>query len=198
MWFLRSRRLTDDMAATIAHFTPRVEALASRLSALGKAGDSAGVDVVAEGYAARGVPRPLASRVAALDTLYSMLDIVEVGDAAGRPVELVANIYFSISAHLGVPWLRGKIAQLPEDQHWRRLAKGAMLDDLSALQRTVTTEVLVGGGAIDDPAALIAAWQQRNARAIEREAQLLNELRAAPQVDPAMLSVALRELRTLG
>ena len=198
MWFLRSRRLTDDMAATMAHFTPRVEALASRLSALGKAGDSAGVDVVAEGYAARGVPRPLASRVAALDTLYSMLDIVEVGDAAGRPVELVANIYFSISAHLGVPWLRGKIAQLPEDQHWRRLAKGAMLDDLSGLQRTVTMEVLVGGGAIDDAAALISAWQERNARAIERETQLLNELRAAPQLDPAMLSVALRELRTLG
>ncbi len=198
MWFLRSRRLTDDMAATIAHFTPRVEALAARLSELTKAGDSAGVDIVADASAARGVPKSLASRVAALDTLYSMLDIVEVGDAANRPVELVANIYFSVSTHLGVPWLRGKIAQLPEDQHWRRLAKGAMLDDLSALQRTVTTEVLVGGGAIDDPAALIAAWQQRNGRAIEREAQLLNELRAAPQVDPPMLSVALRELRTLG
>ena len=34
MWFLRSRRLTDDMAATIAHFTPRVEALATRLPQL--------------------------------------------------------------------------------------------------------------------------------------------------------------------
>ncbi len=33
MWFLRSRRLGDDMAATIAHFAPRVEALAARLPA---------------------------------------------------------------------------------------------------------------------------------------------------------------------
>jgi NAD-specific glutamate dehydrogenase len=62
----------------------------------------------------------------------------------------------------------------------------------------VTTEVLVGGARIDDPHALIAAWQERNRRAIEREEQLLAELRAAPALDSAMFSVALRELRTLG
>ena len=33
-WFLRSRRLGEDMAATIAHFAPRVEALAAGLPAL--------------------------------------------------------------------------------------------------------------------------------------------------------------------
>jgi glutamate dehydrogenase len=72
-----------------------------------------------------------------------------------------------------------------------------MLDDLSGLQKTVTSEVLVGGEGIRDLPALIAAWQERNRRAIEREAQLLAELRAAPALDPAMLAVALRELRTL-
>ena len=74
-----------------------------------------------------------------------------------------------------------------------------MLDDLSGLQRTVTSEVLVGGGeASTSRAALIAAWRDRNRRAIEREEQLLAELRAAPALDPAMLSVALREMRALG
>jgi glutamate dehydrogenase len=198
MWFLRSRRLADDMAATIGQFAPRVEALARRLPELTDAGDRARVDAAVAAYAARGVPQPLAARVVALDTLYSTLDIVEVGDAATRPVEVVADIYFSVSARLGIPWLRGKIATLPEDQHWRRLAKGAMLDDLSGLQRAVTTEVLVGGAAIADPPALITAWQARNRRAIEREEQLLGELRAASSLDPAMLSVALRELRALG
>ena len=137
-WFLRSRRLSDDMAATIAQFTPRVEALATRLPELTDAGDRARVDAAVDAYVASGVPRALAARVVALDTLYSTLDIVEVGDATKRPVEVVADLYFSVSARLGVPWLRGKIATLPQDQHWRRLAKGAMLDDLSGLQRTVT------------------------------------------------------------
>jgi glutamate dehydrogenase len=45
---------------------------------------------------------------------------------------------------------------------------------------------------------LIAAWQERNRRAIERGDRLLGELRAAPALDAAMLSVALREMRTLG
>jgi glutamate dehydrogenase len=198
IWFLRSRRLTEDMAATIAQFTPRVVALASRLPELTEGGDRARVDAAIDAYATRGVPKSLAARVVALDTLYSTLDIVEVGDATGRPVELVGEIYFRVSTQLGLPWLRGKLAELPEDQHWRRLAKGAMQDDLSALQRSVTTEVLVGGARIDDPHALIAAWQERNRRAIEREEQLLAELRAAPALDSAMFSVALRELRTLG
>jgi len=197
MWFLRSRRLSDDMAATIAQFTPRVEALALRLPELTDPADRAHVEALVEVYVARGVPRPLAARIVALDTLYSTLDIVEVGTAAGRPVELVADIYFSVSTRLGIPWLRGKIAMLPEDQHWPKLAKGAMLDDLSSLQRTVTTEALAGGSGVDDMPALKAAWQARNRRGIEREDQLLAELRAAPALDPAMLSVALRELRTL-
>ena len=198
LWFLRSRRLTEDMAATIAQFTPRADALASRLPELTEGADRARVDAAIDGYTARGVPKQLAARVVALDTLYSTLDIVEVGDATGRPVELVAQIYFSVSTKLGLPWLRDQLAALPEDQHWSRLAKGAMQDDLSALQRTVTTEVLIGGASIDDPQALIASWQERNCRAIERAGQLLGELRAAPSLDPAMFSVALRELRSLG
>ena len=197
MWFLRSRRLADDMAATIAQFAPRVEALAKRLPELIDAGDRTQVDAAVARYVARGAPPALVERVVALDTLYSTLDIVETADAAGRPVDTVADIYFGVSARLGVPWLRDRIASLPDDQHWRRLAKGAMQDDLSGLQRTVATEALVGGGGIHDLPALIGAWQERNRRALEREAQLLAELRAAPSLDPAMLSVALRELRTL-
>jgi glutamate dehydrogenase len=199
MWFLRSRRLGDDMAATIAQFTPRVESLASRLRELVDSADRIRVEAAVDAYGARGAPRALAARVVALDTLYSTLDIVEIGDAATRPVELVADVYFRVSTQLGIPWLRDRIAALPENQHWLRLAKGAMLDDLSGLQRTVTTEALVGGGdGLDASPALMGAWLSRNRRAIDREEQLLAELRAAPAIDTAMLSVALREMRALG
>ena len=49
----------------------------------------------------------------------------------------MAAIYFDLASRLGMPWLRDKIAALPGDQHWQMLAKGAMLDDLSGLQRSV-------------------------------------------------------------
>jgi glutamate dehydrogenase len=196
-WFLRSRRLSEDMAATIAHFTPRVEALSTRLPDLLDAGDRARVGTAVADYVAKRVPEDLAARVVTLETLYSTLDIVEVAGGTKRPVELVAEIYFELSTRLGVPWLREKISALPGDQHWQLLAKGAMHDDLSGLQRTITGEVLTGGGDLAAATALIAAWQDRNRRAIERTQQLLSELRAASSADAAMLSVALRELRNL-
>jgi glutamate dehydrogenase len=74
------------------------------------------------------------------------------------------------------------------------LAKAAMQDDVSALTRAVTAEVAGASGSAADQ---IAAWRDRNRRALERSGQLFSELRAVPAPDAAMLSVALRELRSL-
>ena len=90
-----------------------------------------------------------------------------------------------------------KDAALPGDAHWQLLARGAMQDDLSSLQRTITAEVLSGAADNAAPAKLIAAWEDRNRRSVERAVQLFGELRSTSTVDAAMLSVALRELRNL-
>jgi len=143
------------------------------------------------------VPSDIAARVVNLDALYATLDIVAIADARSRPLETVADVYFALSAKLDVPWLRERIAGLPGDAHWQVLAKGAMLDDLYALQRTITAEVLGTAADIAAPNALIAAWQDHNQRGIARAAQLITELRSVPAVDAAMIAVALRELRNL-
>ena len=197
-WFLRSRRLSEDMAATITHFAERVDALATRLRELLDEADRARIEAAIAHYVAQGVSRDLAERVVTFDTLYATLDIVEVADSRQRPVEIVAELYFDLATRLGLAWLREMIVALPGQAHWQMLAKGAMLDDLSGLQRTITGEVIAGGGDITVPSGLIAAWQDRNRRGIERAAKLLGELRTAAPIDAAMLSVALRELRSLG
>ena len=197
-WFLRSRRLSEDMAATITHFAARVDALATRLRELLDEADRARIEAAIAHYVAQGVSRDLAERVVTFDTLYATLDIVEVADSRQRPVEIVAELYFDLATRLGLAWLREMIVALPGQAHWQMLAKGAMLDDLSGLQRTITGEVIAGGGDITAPSGLIAAWQDRNRRGIERAAKLLGELRTAAPIDAAMLSVALRELRSLG
>ncbi|MDN3922653.1 NAD-glutamate dehydrogenase [Roseateles violae] len=197
-WFLRSRRLIDDMGETIEHFTSNVEKLGARLPQLLDADERARVDAAAAHYIAGGVPAALAERVVTFGTLYATLDIAEIAGSARWPVELVAAIYFDLANKLGMPWLRDKINALPGDQHWQMLAKGAMLDDLWGLQRAIASAVLAGsGGDGESPEALVDAWQASNGRTIERAAQLLGELRAVPAPDAAMLSVALRELRGL-
>ena len=67
-----------------------------------------------------------------------------------------------------------------------------------AAARTSRAGALASGGDGAPAAARVAAWQQANGRALQRAAQLLAELRAAPAADSAMLSVTLRELRALG
>ncbi|MGH9846079.1 MAG: NAD-glutamate dehydrogenase domain-containing protein, partial [Blastocatellia bacterium] len=196
-WFLRSRRLNEEMAGTIAYFTQGVESLTAKLPEVLDAADREHMQSVAAGYRQSGVPEALAARVASLEPLFSALDIVEVAGAGQQPVERVAGVYFDLATELGLPELREQIAALPGDQHWQALAKGAMLDDLTGLQRTITGEVLNGFGDSLSPSALVGAWQQRNQRALERTQQLLAELKSGPAADVSMLSVALRELRNL-
>jgi glutamate dehydrogenase len=196
-WFLRSRRLGEDMAATIGEFAPRVEALAARLPTLLDPAGRARVGAAVADYVAQGVPEALAARAVTLDALYLTLDIVEVAGATRRPVELVAEIYFELSTELELPWLREMIARLPAGTHWQTLAKSAMDDDLSGLQRAIVGEVLSAADELTSRDDLIASWQERNRRAAESAKRLTSELRAAPTADASMLSVALRELRNL-
>ena len=85
-WFLRSRRLAEPMEQTIEQFQPGVETLHAELPRLLDAQARSQLDIHAVRWTQAGVPREIATRVAALDTLFAALDIVEVGrcdDAAG-------------------------------------------------------------------------------------------------------------------
>jgi glutamate dehydrogenase len=195
VWFLRSRRLTDDMAATIAYFRPGVEALSASLPKLLDTAEQAAVDARTAELVGVGVPRDLAARVVTFDTLNAALDIAEVAADRKADVDTVARIYFEMSNRLGLSWLREKIAALPGRAHWQMLARAAMQDDVAGLARSITEEIARGTGSAADR---IGAWRDRNRRVLERSGQLFAELRAVPSPDTAMLSVVLRELRALG
>jgi glutamate dehydrogenase len=196
-WFLRSPWLTADMDATIEHFRPGVEVLSQQLPTLQGPAERARVAARVEELVGAGVPSELAARVIMFDTLQAALDVAEVAANAKLHVEPVAAVYFEVANRLGLPWLREKIAALPGDQHWQTLARNAMQDDLSALQRAVTADVVAGAGTGMNASDLIAAWEERHRRAVDRSAQLMTELRTVPAPDASMLAVALRELRSL-
>ena len=72
-----------------------------------------------------------------------------------------------------------------------------MLDDVSNLSRAVTADVAGRSSEAATVRDLLAAWQDRNRRALDRGKQVFAELAPVPTPDAAMLSVALRELRAL-
>ena len=195
-WFLRSPRLTEPMAPTIANFAPGVDALYGMISSLLDAHACATLAENAGRWIGAGVPAAVAERVAALDTLFAALDVSEVAVQSGRPFEATARVYFGVTTQLGLPWLRARIHALPGDGHWQVLARNSLRDDLGALQRALARQALGDSGS-SDAHSMVAAWQARNGVPMERVSKIFTELRAVPAPDVAMLSVALRELRNL-
>ncbi len=188
-WFLRYRRLAEPMEETFRRFMPAVEALREKLAS------QAAVSPKAVAWTAAGVPPPLAQRVASAEGLYAALDIAEVAESTQRSVAEVADVHAGVAARLGLERLRQQIEALSADSHWQGLAKIALGDDVAGLQRAITQDVL--GAGPGGAAQMLAAWEARNALALERGQRLLAELGDTKTADLAMLSVALRELRNL-
>ena len=106
----------------------------------------------------RGVPEDLATRVAALPIMFSALDIVTVADDIGLDVEQVAAVHFRLGSRLGLHWLRDQIVALPRDDRWRARARAALRDDLYAIHRELTCEVLRSAPADIEPDVLVDSW----------------------------------------
>jgi glutamate dehydrogenase len=194
IWFLRSRRLTDPMAETIARLRPAAERLLAYIAA--EPGKPRQRHQQHERWLDAGVPAEVAARVASAEAQFAALDVAEIAEQSQRSLDEVAGTYFTLGDELGLDRLRAQIVQLHAEGYWQARAKAALGDDLADLQREFAAQAvrLQGGG---DPKAAVAAWEQANAHALARARRLIDELAQVRTMDLATGSVALRELRNL-
>jgi glutamate dehydrogenase len=190
-WFLRSRRLTDPMADTIARLAPAVELL---LPLVADGAGAAWIDA--------GVPTALAVRIAASGGLFAALDIADIAESTGRALADVAAVHLAVGDRLGLPRVGARIAQAPAVGHWHALAKFALADDLADLHRAIAADATrsldtIREGSAAGAHALLAPWESRHRGELEHFCRLLDELNAGRDADIAMLSVVLHELRRL-
>ena len=193
-WFLHNRRPPIDVEATIATFGPGVEAVTGKLTDLLVGADRTVFEQRRTELGSAGVPGDVAEQFAVLTPLYSALDIVDVSAAARRPVEEVAEVYFTIEDRLSLGRLRDLVNALPRDDRWHTLARAA----LYALASDTYAEVASTDSAL--PAAeRLTHWIEANAGSVQRAAQLLADIIGGEpgQADLATLSVALRQIRSV-
>src|SRR6202521_6188476 len=198
VWFLRRRREKFPMRQVLEIFHPGVASVSADLKQYLSRDDAQALQMAADSLTTQGVPQELAARVASLDALFSVLDIVEVSAEAKRSIELVAAIYFSLIGRLDLRWLHDQITRLPTETHWQYQARTAIRDDLATQQRLLATGVLKLTPDGMDAQALLARWEAHYRTQIARMREVIADLRALVTLDLAMLSVALRELRGLG
>jgi len=195
-WLLRNRRRPLDIASTVQYFEPGAEILYEAAPRLLADPDVQPLARRTHELREAGVPEELATRVASLETMFSALDIVEVAGELGLEVEPVAAIHFRLGSRLELHWLRDRIGALSRDDRWRALARAALRDDLYAIHRSLTAEVLRSSADDGDADRRVDAWLDGNP-AVERCLQTLADVRAGREFDLTTLSVAVREVRNL-
>jgi glutamate dehydrogenase len=147
-------------------------------------------------FASRGVPGPLADRLAAMVPAYSAFDIVDIARGTGRPAPETAAVYFDLADRLQIARLRDMITALSREDRWSTMARGAIRDDLYAAHAALVRDVLTVT-APGSPEQRLAAWERRNYSAVRRAAQTLTEIWESNAFNVATLSVAVRAIRTL-
>jgi glutamate dehydrogenase len=195
-WLLHSRRPPFEIQPTIDYFADGVLAVGQELPGLLAGRDLAGYTDRRGLYAGRGVPGPLASRLAAMVPAYAAFDIVDIARGTGRPATETAAVYFELADRLQIARLRDMVTALPRQDRWSSMARGAIRDDLYAAHAALVRDVLT----VTEPAApaqRLAAWEQRNNSAVRRAAQTLTEIWESNDFNVATLSVAVRAVRTL-
>jgi glutamate dehydrogenase len=129
--------------------------------------------------------------------LPAAFDIVAVADDVGAEQPLVMDAFFGLNARLELGWLRDRITELPRTNRWEALTRSALREDLQALQRRLTAQVLESQRGQASADAAIDAWWGVNEADIKRWLATLAEVRASRKYDTTTLPVALRGLREL-
>ncbi|NNG40249.1 NAD-glutamate dehydrogenase [Flexivirga sp. ID2601S] len=196
-WLVHSRPAHLDVGAEIERFKPVIAQLAPKLPDLLQGGERERWERSRDELVESGVPEELAGRAAALLDAYSLLDITEQAIRTGTPVADVAEVYFKLSERLGIDRILHAVSQLPRDDRWDSLARGAVRDDLYAVLDSFTAAVIADTPADATADERLDTWAEANADSINRAQQALVGVADLDEPGLAPLSVALRTLRSV-
>ena len=141
------------------------------------------------------MPEDLARTAGQAPYLHLALAVVDLATRLGRPLEVVAEVFFGLAEHLGLDKVADRVNELPRTSRWDTMARAALRDDLTRLHSDLARAVLERSPEATAGADAIEAWVDA-AGGVEREAEELVEI-ASEEATLARMSVALRTIRTL-
>ena len=196
-WFLQTRGDTLDVSNEATVFGSAVPVLMPLVERSLRGVERARFAENTQRFVDMGAPSDLAAQASAMLDYFALLDIVEIARRADQPPESVVEVYFSLSERYDVDRFLGQITALQRADRWTALARQALRSDLYGALAGFTLGVIRAtepGAPADDR---IEIWESDNAEGLARARTTLNEIAAQEGADLAMLSVALRVLRTL-
>ncbi|MCZ7598287.1 MAG: NAD-glutamate dehydrogenase [Gammaproteobacteria bacterium] len=195
-WLLGHRGEAMNISETVDYFAAGVAELVTSYPRSMAASNRLQQKKRSQRLLSAGVPKELAQRVAYLVALSSALDIVEVANETGERVDHAAAVYYGLGDRLSLHWLREQVSHLPVRNHWQAMAGFSLRNDLHEQQKLLTRLVLTSPSNKHGRRAL-GHWLDANAATCERFSQLINDFKAAREIDFAMLSVAISQAKSI-
>ncbi|HUZ83193.1 MAG TPA: NAD-glutamate dehydrogenase domain-containing protein, partial [Gaiellales bacterium] len=140
-----------------------------------------------------GVPERAAAYGAVVPELVYAPDVVAVARQTGRPVEDVLRAFFSVGERLYLDVLADRIANLPSETRWQRLAWATTADDVRLLRRQIVLRAI--GQDSEDVDEAVDAYLAARVDPYQRLARLM-ETASAPAVDDtSLVMVVIHQIR---
>jgi glutamate dehydrogenase len=197
IWLLRNRRSPIDVGTTVRYFAGGAETVRKRIPRLLRGPVRDELKTRIRHLRKTGVTGELAGRVAYLDILLAALNVVTVAREVEMKIEPVVDVYFELGFALSFDWLHESIRDLPAPDHWHRSARAMLRDELNTELRALTMDLLTTTRGIKSSKDQVGSWLERRKVAVAHYQSVISDLRAPGQADLAMLSVAVREVRSL-
>lgn len=197
MWFLKNAPRDAEIINVVSEYRPAVELLDADLEDILSPSLKAARNRKAVHYTRRQAPTALAEAIANLDALTPACDIVRIAAGGPFPPTAVAQIFYDLGTRFGFDWLRSAAETCAGGDEWRRNAADGIVEDLFAAQARLTRDLLDVAGSAEIAPAIIDSWIDARRHAVDRLLAMIKEIKTAPTVELAMLSVVNRELFAL-
>ena len=193
-WFLQHTPQPMDLIKVIATYAPGIAELEGKAeSMMSEAMLQSFTDQVTI-LVRQGVPEALAKRLAKLDFMNSVCDVIDIARTTKKSLLEAGRIYFELGDVLQLGWLRQVAHSLTADNYWQQLAIKSLILEFYVAQRRLSLSVIDQFKG-KQPAA--EQWIAAAAPALGRHHSFIADLRAQPVLDYPMLIVALRQIQSI-
>ncbi|MBV6728478.1 NAD-glutamate dehydrogenase [Nocardioides daeguensis] len=203
-WLVTNRRPPLDSQGNVEFFAAPVQATMLELPQLLTGSELASYESRRALLVGQDVPEDLASRVAAFDVAYTLLNVVEIADSHDLAPAEVARVHFALGERLGLSLLQRRIVDLPRADQWQTMARAALRDDLHSVHAQLTAQVLEATSDLDgveDPAQAatrrVSTWETEAGGVVDKAIGALAAVCTDEPTDIAKVSVGLRVVRGL-
>ncbi|RYF57336.1 MAG: NAD-glutamate dehydrogenase, partial [Comamonadaceae bacterium] len=196
-WLLSHRPQPLAITAEINRFDSVAKSLVPMVPGWLSGPDAAMVDTRVEELTRLGVATRQAHTISSLLYGFYLLDIVEIADVEHRDATEVAQLYYALSAHLGIDHILTAISALDDADRWDALAKSTLREDIYDAMRSMGRDTVALTSPGKSVTEMIEDWEQANASRLSRARAMLIEIVDRGVYDVKTLAVATRQLRTM-